>query len=44
MKNEDEFDAALKAQGITMASIKKRLADALRRGRSCVARWRSGCR
>jgi peptidyl-prolyl cis-trans isomerase SurA len=33
MKNKEEFEAALKAQGIPMAAIRKRIADELRRGR-----------
>lgn len=33
MKNREEFEAALKAQGIPMAAIRKRIADELRRGR-----------
>jgi peptidyl-prolyl cis-trans isomerase SurA len=33
MKNKEEFETALKAQGIPMAAIRKRIADELRRGR-----------
>jgi len=33
MKNREEFETALKAQGIPMAAIRKRIADELRRGR-----------
>jgi peptidyl-prolyl cis-trans isomerase SurA len=33
MKSREEFEAALKAQGIPMAAIRKRIADELRRGR-----------
>lgn len=33
MKNRDEFEAALKAQGIPMSAIRKRIGDELRRGR-----------
>jgi peptidyl-prolyl cis-trans isomerase SurA len=33
MKSHEEFEAALKAQGIPMAAVRKRIADELRRGR-----------
>jgi peptidyl-prolyl cis-trans isomerase SurA len=33
LKSRDEFEAALKAQGIPMAAVRKRIADELRRGR-----------
>jgi peptidyl-prolyl cis-trans isomerase SurA len=33
MKSTEEFEAALKAQGIPMSAIRKRVADELRRGR-----------
>ena len=33
MKSKDEFEAALKAQGIPMSAIRKRIGDELRRGR-----------
>jgi len=33
MKSKEEFEAALKAQGIPMTAIRKRIADELRRGR-----------
>jgi len=33
MKSKEEFEAALKAQGIPMEAIRKRIADELRRGR-----------
>ena len=33
LKNREEFEAALKAQGIPLAAIRKRVADELRRGR-----------
>jgi peptidyl-prolyl cis-trans isomerase SurA len=33
MKNKEEFEAALKAQGIPMSAIRKRIGDELRRGR-----------
>jgi len=33
MKSKEEFEAAIKAQGIPMAAIRKRIADELRRGR-----------
>jgi peptidyl-prolyl cis-trans isomerase SurA len=33
LKNREEFEAALKAQGIPMAAVRKRIADELRRGR-----------
>jgi len=33
MKSKEEFEAALKAQGIPMSAIRKRIADELRRGR-----------
>jgi len=33
MQNKEEFEAALKAQGIPMAAVRKRIADELRRGR-----------
>jgi len=33
MKSREEFETALKAQGIPMAAIRKRIADELRRGR-----------
>jgi peptidyl-prolyl cis-trans isomerase SurA len=33
MKSREEFEAALKAQGIPMAAIRKRISDELRRGR-----------
>jgi peptidyl-prolyl cis-trans isomerase SurA len=33
MKSRDEFEAALKAQGIPMSAIRKRIGDELRRGR-----------
>ncbi|MGH7344024.1 MAG: peptidylprolyl isomerase [Candidatus Rokuibacteriota bacterium] len=33
MKSHEEFEAALKAQGIPMAAVRKRVADELRRGR-----------
>jgi parvulin-like peptidyl-prolyl isomerase len=33
MKSKEEFEAAIKAQGIPMTAIRKRIADELRRGR-----------
>lgn len=33
LKSKEEFEAALKAQGIPMAAVRKRIADELRRGR-----------
>jgi len=33
LKNREEFEAALKAQGIPIAAVRKRVADELRRGR-----------
>ena len=33
MKSKEEFEAALKAQGIPMAAVRKRIGDELRRGR-----------
>jgi peptidyl-prolyl cis-trans isomerase SurA len=33
MKSKEEFEAAIKAQGIPMAAIRKRIGDELRRGR-----------
>src|SRR5262249_43994276 len=33
MKSKEEFEAAIKAQGIPIAAIRKRIADELRRGR-----------
>ena len=33
LKGREEFEAALKAQGIPMAAVRKRIADELRRGR-----------
>ena len=33
LKGRDEFEAAIKAQGIPMSAIRKRIADELRRGR-----------
>ena len=33
MKSREEFEAALKAQGIPMSAVRKRIADELRRGR-----------
>ena len=33
MKSREEFEAALKAQGIPMAAVRRRIADELRRGR-----------
>ena len=33
LKSREEFEAALKAQGIPMAAVRKRVADELRRGR-----------